>query len=204
MNYEILVNKDNPIDLNYLKNTIIPSLVPIEFTRDNDDLFNEFGISDKKIFLEQETAHAWNELKKFLISKGIQFDICSGYLSLEQQQNKYNNFLKRNGILMTKKRISIPGYSEHHTGLAIDCDYYKDGDWAGICDDNNDETKYIHSILHHFGFILRYPKDKQDITQMQYEPWHIRYVGKYLANKLYEENITLEEYYLNKIKRVNI
>lgn len=202
MNYEILVNKDNPIDLNYLKNTIIPLLVSIEFTRDNDDLFNEFGITDKKIYLEKETALAWNELKTFLIDKGIQFDICSGYLSLEQQQNKYNNFLKRNGILMIKNRISVPGYSEHHTGLAIDCDYYKDGDWAGICDDSNDETQYIHSILHKFGFILRYPKHKQEITKMQYEPWHIRYVGKYLANKLYLEDLTLEEYYLIKKKNI--
>ena len=152
MNYEILVNKDNPIDFDYLEKTIKPLLVSIEFTRDNEDLFNEFGITDKKIYLEKETALAWNELKTFLINKGIQFDICSGYLSLEQQQNKYNNFLKRNGEALT----------------------------------------------------IRYPKHKQEITKMQYEPWHIRYVGKYLANKLYKEDLTLEEYYLNKVKNISI
>lgn len=201
VNYEILVNKDNPIDINYLNEIIIPSLIEIEFTRDNEDIFEEFNIADKKIYLESETANAWYELKNFLISKGINFDICSGFLSLENQKNKYNNFLKRNGYEMTEKRMSLPRYSEHHTGLAIDCDYFINGDWAGICSDDNPETKYIHSILHVFGFILRYPKHKQEVTGMQYEPWHIRYVGKELAKKLYSEDLTLEEYYSKKKNR---
>lgn len=202
MNYEILVNKDNPIDLNYLENTIIPSLISIDFQRDNDDIFNDFGIIDKKIYLEKETARAFCELRNFLLKQGIQFDICSGYLSLEHQKNKYDSFFRRNGLDLTKKRMTLPGYSEHHTGLAIDCDYYKNNQWAGICNDDNYETQYIHSVLHQFGFILRYLKDKQEITKMQYEPWHIRYVGKELARKLYNDNLTLEEYSYVKSKNV--
>ena len=195
MNYEILVNKENPIDIKYLKEIIEPSLVEIEFTRDNDDIFEDYNMKEKKIYLEKETAKAWYQLKHFLVNQGIEFDICSGFLSLENQQYKCNSFLNRNGIEMTKKRMCLPWYSEHHTGLAIDCDYFKNDDWAGICSDDNPETKYIHSILHNFGFILRYPKHKQEVTGMQYEPWHIRYVGKEMARKLYEENLTLEEYY---------
>ena len=198
MNYEILVNRENSIDIEYMKDVIEPSLVKIEFTRDNDEIFEEFNITSKKIYLESETAKAWYQLKQFLVNQGIEFDICSGFLSLENQSYKYNSFLKRNGIEMTERRMSKPRYSEHHTGLAIDCDYFKNDDWAGICSDDNPETKYIHSILHNFGFILRYPKHKQEITGMQYEPWHIRYVGKELAKKLYEEDLTLEEYYLRK------
>ena len=195
MNYEILVNKENPIDIKYLKEVIEPSLVEIEFTRENDDIFESHNMLDKKIFLESKTAKAWYQLKQFLVNQGIEFDICSGFLSLENQKYKYNSFLNRNGLELTKRRMCLPGYSEHHTGLAIDCDYFKNDDWAGICSDDNPETKYIHSILHNFGFILRYPKHKQEITEMQYEPWHIRYVGEYLAKKLYEEDLTLEEYY---------
>ena len=86
----------------------------------------------------------------------------------------------------------------------IDFDYYKDGDWAGICDDSDEETKFIHSILHKFVFVLRYPKYKQEIVKMQYEPWHIRYVGTSLANKLFKDDLTLEEYYFNKIKNNHI
>ena len=200
MNYKILVNKENSIDIEYLKDVIEPSLVEIEFTRDNDDIFEEFNITNRKIYLESETAKAWYKLKKFLVNQRIEFDICSGFLSLENQGYKYNSFLKRNGIEMTERRMCKPGYSEHHTGLAIDCDYFKNDDWAGICSDDNPETKYIHSILHNFGFILRYPKHKQEITGMQYEPWHIRYVGKELAKKLYEEDITLEEYHIKKVR----
>ena len=200
MNYEILINKENPIDQKYLKEVVEPSLVEIEYTRDNDDIFESYQTTDKRIFLEKETAKAWYELKKHLVSKELEFDICSGFLSLELQENKYNSFLKRNGIELTQRRMCKPGYSEHHTGLAIDCDYFINGDWAGICNDDNPETKYIHSILHNFGFILRYPKHKQEITGMQYEPWHIRYVGKELAKKLYEEDLTLEEFLLKKVR----
>lgn len=200
MNYEILINKENPIDQKYLKEVVEPSLVEIEYTRDNDDIFESYQTTDKRIFLEKETAKAWYELKKHLVNKGLEFDICSGFLSLELQENKYNSFLKRNGLEQTQRRMCKSGYSEHHTGLAIDCDYFINGDWAGICNDDNPETKYIHSILHNFGFILRYPKHKQEITGMQYEPWHIRYVGKELAKKLYEEDLTLEEFLLKKVR----
>ena len=164
-----------------MKDIIEPSLVEIEFTRDNDEQFENFNITNKKIYLERKTAKSWYQLKNFLVKQGIEFDICSGFLSIENQQYKYNSFLERNGIELTKRRMCLPGYSEHRTGLAIDCDYFKNNDWAGICSDDNYETKYIHSILHNFGFILRYPKHKQEITGMQYEPWHIRFVGKELA-----------------------
>ncbi len=200
MNYEILVNKENPIEVEYLNQVIIPNLEEVQFFRDNDDIFEDFKITDKKIFLEKQTKIAFYELRKFLNKQGILFDICSGYLSLENQKNKYNSFLERNGEALTKNRIPMPGCSEHHTGLAIDCDFYKDGDWAGICPledgTENEETKYIHSILSDFGFVLRFPKNKTNITGMQYEPWHIRYVGKELAKKLESENKTLEEYYI--------
>lgn len=208
MNYEILVNKDNPIDIEYLNNVIIPSLEEVEFSRDNDVIFEEFKIPEKKIYLEKETKEAFYKLRFFLINKGIEFDICSGYLSLENQKNKYDSFLERNGEVLTENRMSKPGYSEHHTGLAVDCDFYKNDDWAGICPlengSENEETKYIHSILSDFGFILRYPKDKTSITKMQYEPWHIRFVGIDLAKKLFLENKTLEEYHKELSEQRNL
>ncbi len=197
MKYDILVNGDNPIDETYLKNVIIPSLVPVDFERDNDIIFDSYGDKEKIIYLEKEAAKAWESLKNYVREQGIRFDICSGFLSIQYQTNKYNDFLSRNGLKLTRKRIALPGFSEHHTGLAIDCDFFKDGDWAGICSDefgdSNSETKFIHSILPQFGFILRFPADKSSITNMQYEPWHIRYVGIELAKELTSNNLTLEE-----------
>lgn len=78
--------------MEYMKDVVEPSLVEIEFTRDNDDIFEEFNITSKKIYLESETSKAWYELKKFLVNQGIEFGICSGFLSLENQQYKYNSF----------------------------------------------------------------------------------------------------------------
>lgn len=199
MNYEILVNKENPINIEYLNNIVIPNLEKVDFFRDNEDIFNEFKIEDKNIYLESTTKKAFYALREYLKEKNIIFDICSGYLSLENQEYKYNTFLKRNGRIMTEKRMAKPSFSEHHTGLAIDCDFYKNNDWGGMVPyedgSENEEIEYIHSILSQFGFIVRYPKGKESITGYRYEPWHIRYVGKDLAHKLYSEDITLEEYY---------
>lgn len=204
MKYDILVNYSNPIDMEYYKNIIIPSLVPIDFQRDNSDIFVSHGIKENKIYLESNTAEAWLKLRNYVRTKGIIFDICSGFLSLKQQENKYNDFLARNGQELTKQRIALPTYSEHHTGLALDCDFYINEDWAGISPDEfgNDkpETKFIHNILPKFGFILRYPRDKVVVTNIQYEPWHIRYVGVELAKEITDKGFTLEEYHDDLMK----
>ena len=79
--------------------------------------------------------------------------------------------------------VAVPGYSEHHTGLALDL-YLESMDvWAKI-----------HAKLPEFGFILRYPEGKEDITGYAYEPWHVRYVGMDTAEEITSRGITLEEY----------
>ena len=80
----------------------------------------------------------------------------------------------------------------------MDVDIFKDSRWAGIAirpdGSINEETKKLHTMLHKFGFILRYPKGKEEITKMKFEPWHIRYVGEETAKFIFENNLTLEEY----------
>ena len=102
--------------------------------------------------------------------------------------------MKKYGLDYAEEMVAMPGTSEHHTGLAIDIVINKDGEWI-------EENKYllneqdifskIHRDLKYFGFIVRYPKGKQDITGYPYEPWHLRYIGKD-AEKI--GNLTLEEY----------
>ena len=199
MQYDILVNKENEIDMALYNNVILPSLIEVPFERDNKEVLIAQGNYSNKIYLETETKTKWLELRNHVRdSKNVDFDICNGFLTIEQQQFKYDDFLNRNGIELTEKRMALPGYSEHHTGLAIDCDYFYNGDWAGITPDEdgkeNDITLWIHNELHNYGFILRYPKGKEDITNMSYEPWHIRYVGLELANYMSDNDLTLEEY----------
>ena len=93
--------------------------------------------------------------------------------------------------------MAKPGYSEHQTGLAVDLAIFKNGDYL-INDDfikEKDICNFIKENCYKFGFILRYPFDKEKITGYNYEPWHLRYVGNDLASYFKENNLTLEDYY---------
>jgi len=119
-------------------------------------------------------------------------------LTFEQQLCKYKYFLEKRGKEFAEKSACLPGFSEHNTGLAIDCDIFRNDKWGGIALDGegniNLETTWLHSVLHNFGFILRYPPDTTEITGIIYEPWHFRYVGKQAAAYITSHNLTLEEY----------
>ena len=201
-NYEILVNKETKLDETYYKTVILPSLVSVGFIKDNSIMFDMWKIAPREIILEKEAAQHFNELRTFMREKGIFFDISCGFLTAEQQGTKYNYFLKKHGLEFTEKSACLPMYSEHNTGLALDCDIFKDGKWAGIAVQPdggvNEETAFLHTVLHEFGFILRYPKGKEDITRMKFEPWHLRYVQKKLAKLIHKNQWTLEEYYEQK------
>lgn len=202
MNYEMIVSKNHPISEEYVNKNIIPNLVAVNSLKNNEIVYRTFGITDKTTYLEKKTAEQFEKLKNYAKLKNIILDITSGYLSFAQQQLKYDYFVKIQGLEFAQKSACLPGCSEHNTGLALDCDIFKNGRWAGIAlgkDGNiNKETALLHTFLYKFGFILRYPKGKESITQMKFEPWHIRYVGEPLAKHLYESNITLEEYYETK------
>lgn len=95
-------------------------------------------------------------------------------------------------------KVALPGTSEHESGLAIDCGIVIDGEYIDELPENAPITKWIHENCYKYGFILRYPKGKEEITGYKYEPWHLRYVGPKLAKYLTENDLTLDEYYLNK------
>ena len=202
--YHILVNKENKINEDYYRNVIKPSIVAVDSFKNNDLVYQTFGIEDKTTYLEKLTSEKFTELRNHAKKYNVFLGITSGFLTLEQQEFKYNYFLNKRGIEFTKKSVCLPGYSEHNTGLAIDCDIFKNFKWSGIALDKkgniNKETNWLHENLHKFGFILRYPKGKELITEMKFEPWHIRYVGNELAKFIYENKLTLEEYYAQKNK----
>ncbi len=202
MNYEILINRENKLEEDYYTNVIKPSLVTVTHVKNNDVMFQTFGVASKKVYLEEETSEQFEQLRNFTREHGIFFDISCGFLTPEQQGRKYDRFLQKYGREFAEQSACLPYYSEHNTGLAADTDIYKDGKWGKIAPDEdgniNEETTWIHTVLHKFGFILRYPKGKEDITKLKFEPWHIRYVRKELAEYIYENQLTLEEYYDKK------
>ena len=182
MNYLVLVNKNNLIKDNYYDN--------IQFV-DTKDVLNE----DVKV--EKTTYEAYLKLKEYLESINIYIGIDSAYRSIEEQQEIWDEFTIKYGSEYTHTFVALPKTSEHHTGLVIDLSIKVDGKYLVDNKDlfaNEEIYKKIHPHLYKFGFILRYPKGKENITGYGYEPWHIRYVGVKAASKIYNNNLVLEEY----------
>ncbi len=121
-------------------------------------------------------------------SAGFSMPLLSGYRSYQTQANLYQRYVNRDGQALADTYSARAGHSEHQTGLAFD---------VGSIDDNYGTTPAGKWLVQHcaeYGFILRYPKGKEYITGYQYEPWHIRYVGKKVAKEIMSKGITLEEY----------
>lgn len=119
---------------------------------------------------------------------GLKLPLVSGYRSYGTQENLYNKYVKKDGENKANTYSAKPGHSEHQTGLAFDV-----GSTLGSFA-NTDEAKWLDENCHLYGFIIRYPKGKTNITGYIYEPWHIRYLGKEISKKVKESGLTLEEY----------
>lgn len=119
---------------------------------------------------------------------GYNIPLVSGFRSYSRQVTLYNNYVAKDGQALADTYSARPGHSKHQTGLAFD---------VGKIDDNYGNTPegiWLYNNCHKYGFILRYPQGKTNITGYKYEPWHIRYVGVEHATNIYNQNITLEEY----------
>lgn len=121
--------------------------------------------------------------------------LASGYRSYEQQQVYFTNYSRLYGEEAANKFSARPGQSEHQTGLAFDVSLTSRACYLEVCFGETEAGKWFAAHSYEYGFILRYPADKIDITQYQYEPWHFRYVGRDLARALHESNLTLDEAY---------
>lgn len=140
----------------------------------------------------KETNDALEEMFDGAKKSGFNFILNGAYRDYKVQEKTYNNEKNSKGIAQADKVISRPGHSEHQTGLAFDINIYqKKFDKF----EDTEEFKWLVDNSYKFGFILRYPKDKENITGYIFEPWHFRYVGKDIAKYIYENRITFEEYY---------
>ena len=174
----ILVNRDNPIPPDY---------------RDTIEIINVKVEENFSVPLERETAEKYLELREHLLSIGISVDALSGYRSRRTQERIWNESISAHGEVHTRRYVAMPGYSEHHTGLAIDLTLY-DARGNAVEDDDFEAFEQLAPHIHKYGFILRYPAGKEDVTGYSFEPWHIRYVGIEAAREIYESGLTLEEY----------
>ena len=181
--YLTLVNKTHPVPDDW------------ENMVDIDTVFNSLG---EELKIEHKTYDQFLYLRDELLNEGIQIELDSVYRSVAEQQEIWDEWMVEYGEEYVRNYLAVPGYSEHHTGLAVDIFVIDSGK---IIRDNDDMIASveifakIHELLPKYGFILRYIEGKEDITGYSYEPWHLRYIDSpEIANEITEKGLTLEEY----------
>ncbi len=137
---------------------------------------------------QEVAADAFAQLQADAQAQGLDIYDSSDYRDYDYQNTIYHNYVEIYGWEMADTFSARPGFSEHQTGLVID---------VNSIDDAFGETQEAQWLKEHcadYGFIIRYPEDKVDITGYKYEPWHIRYVGVEIAKEMQELGLCLEEY----------
>lgn len=179
-----LINKYNSLSSSYVPSDLV-----------YPDVLFSFSGNDQKRQMRKEAAQALERLFEAAKKESIELAAVSGYRSFERQQTIYAGNVKRMGETEANKVSAKPGQSEHQSGLAMDVSSHSAGYNLVDSFGETNEGKWLAKNAHLYGFTIRYKKDKTDITKYSYEPWHIRYLGKELARYLYENNLTLEEFY---------
>lgn len=160
---------------------------------------NENMVSVSKIYsygenqmLTSETYDAFKEMFNAAKKENLTLIIYSSFRSFEDQEDVYNLYKNSRGEEEANRIAAKPGFSEHQTGLSVDIQTYGSSQKTF---EQFEEFNWLQNHAFEYGFILRYPKDKEYITGYEYESWHYRYVGKEVAKYIHENNITFDEYY---------
>lgn len=150
---------------------------------------SQYGIDG---YLQDEAYEAYKQMANDAKSNGLSLWITSPYRSYKSQYRIYNRYLENDPVEVVDTYSARPGYSDHQTGLTVDI-VSPGYDFDNFEDSN--EFEWLQENAYKYGFILRYPKDKTDITGYMYESWHYRYVGVDVATYIFNNNITFDEYY---------
>ncbi|MCH5193995.1 MAG: M15 family metallopeptidase [Oscillospiraceae bacterium] len=138
--------------------------------------------------VDPEAQSAFDKMQSDAYELGLNIYISSGFRSYDYQAGLYQRYVNQSGQAEADRYSARPGHSEHQTGLAFDLntitDEFKD----------TDEGKWVAGNCHNYGFIIRYPADKESVTGYMSEPWHIRYLGVETAQAVHDSGLCLEEY----------
>ena len=173
----ILVNKYNQLPKDYAPEDLTD--ISVQYCYGDNEVSNE---------VYQKYISMYNAAKE----EDLYLIITSAFRDYEFQDQLWNQYAKSQGEEWADSVAARAGHSEHQTGLTLDIVTYN----SHMNDfENTDEFKWLQKHAHEYGFIMRYPKDKEDITGYDYESWHYRYVGVETATKIHELGITYDEYY---------
>ncbi len=180
-NTQILIKNGYHVPVSYVPDDLVEVKIP-----------NAPGNEDNK--MRKDAADALEKMYFAAKEEDCVLVINSAYRSAKSQKEIYDSYFKLYDSATAASLVSVPGCSEHQLGLSVDLTSQSviNGKYGvfGL----TKEFKWVKKNAHKFGFILRYPSDKIEITGTSNEPWHFRYVGEELATKLYKEHLTLEEY----------
>lgn len=174
----MLINKEHGVDKEYKpEDLVIPNITFVE------------GVSYEEKHVAGVIVTSLEELIDTAENEGIILLGNSGYRSYRTQKELYSTRKRLDGEEVADDYVAKAGFSEHQTGLCIDITN-RDGYFTA----GTKEAEWLAENCYRFGFIIRYPSGKKDITGVEHEPWHIRYVGRDAAKYIYDNGITLEEY----------
>ncbi|MFF2911744.1 D-alanyl-D-alanine carboxypeptidase family protein [Paenibacillus sp. NPDC057934] len=180
----VMVNKQYGLPDNYKPEDLVYPNVRFTFKEEIE-----------KRMMRKEAASALEGLFAGAKKDGIYLAGVSAYRSQSTQVRLFNNYVQRDGEEKARRYSAVPGHSEHQTGLAIDVTSSDGKCAAESCFAGTPEAKWLAEHAAEYGYIIRYPEGKENITGYMYEPWHIRYVGKEIAADIVQSGVTLEEYY---------
>lgn len=184
-NYLMIVNKYYVLDSNYVPEGLV----------NISSKYNGLGVDAKALPVVKE---AFEKMASDITKENMIIKVRTSYRSYATQKDLYNSYLKNKTTAMVDLTAARPGYSEHQTGLALDVQA-EDSNYTSF--ENTKEYKWMLKNAYKYGFILRYPENKTNITGYNFESWHYRYVGIDVATYIYENNITFEEYYMKFIAK---
>lgn len=179
----ILVNKYNYLNQDYSPDNL-------------EEIDHKYSIPSRQ--LVKVAKIAFENLAKNATEDGFTIRAMSTYRTYSYQKGLYDNYVKNYSKEEADTYSARPGFSEHQTGLAIDVDNGKDY-FENF--EKTQEFTWMQDNAYKYGFILRYPKGKENITGYTYESWHYRYVGIDIATYIKKNDLTLEEYYVKFIDK---
>jgi len=181
-NNQMLVNKYNKLPENY---------TPENLTQ----IDSEYATNDKQM-ATKEVVDAFVKMADDMKQENLHIIANSSYRDYQTQQDIYNSYEKKYGGKYAMEYAALAGFSEHQTGLVIDIANKKHEIFSGT-----KEYQWLKKNSYKYGFILRYPNNKDKITGYAYEAWHYRYVGIELATKVFESELTYDEYYVKYLDK---
>ncbi len=180
----VVINKDRPLPDGW---------APADLAVPNVKL--SASVNAEPMHLRQPAVEALETLFTAAIKANASLMLFSGYRSQALQASLYNSYVKRDGQAAADRYSARPRYSEHQTGLAADVAPADGSCTAEQCFANTTAGKWLAAHSYQYGFIIRYQEGKESLTGYEYEPWHIRYVGKTLALELHKRGETLEQFF---------